>query len=80
LYLHPFDKTKEHKFILVNSPEEQDAAIEKGYKVEPHVPVAAPEDSFEETAYEGNGVPVELDPKVDETPGEVSGEESTEAV
>lgn len=38
LYLHPADKTQEHKFIIVNTEGEMDAATDKGYKVEPYIP------------------------------------------
>lgn len=53
LYLHPIDKTHEHKSIVVQTKREMDQALSEGYKVEPHVPVAPPDEQFEENAYEG---------------------------
>jgi hypothetical protein len=50
VYLHPKDKTQEHKFAVVNNPVERAAAEKNGYQAKPHVPVT-PED----TAYEGSG-------------------------
>ena len=44
VYLHPKDKTKEHRTKIVNTPEEKEAAIEQGWRVQPHIPVAAVED------------------------------------
>jgi hypothetical protein len=55
LYLHPVDKTKEHKFITVNSCDDESDALKAGYKLEPHVPVPAPEDQFDEVEYERAG-------------------------
>lgn len=43
LYLHPEDKTKEHTYIVVNNEEEKDAALAKGYVIEPHNPVTGDE-------------------------------------
>jgi hypothetical protein len=48
VYLHPKDKTKEHRAKIVNSPEELEAAERQGYKVKPHIPVDALEDLSEE--------------------------------
>lgn len=48
LYLHPEDKTKEHTYIVVNTPEEKDDALDKGYKVNPHIP--GTEEQFEENS------------------------------
>ena len=56
LYAHPVDKTKEHKFIVVNTLAESDDALSKGYKAEPHIPVPAPKDSYE-VAYEVEEAP-----------------------
>lgn len=55
LYLHPVDKTKEHKFITVNSCDDENDALKAGYKLEPHVPVPAPKDQFDGVEYEGAG-------------------------
>ena len=49
LYLHPVDKTQEHKAITVKNADEQAVAEKDGYQVKPHNPVT-PED----TAYEGH--------------------------
>lgn len=64
LYAHPVDKTKEHKTLVVNSPEEKDDALAKGYKVEPHIP-ASEEDQFEETQYEAAAPTDDNLPEVD---------------
>ena len=47
VYLHPEDKTHEHKTLVVNNQDEQDVAEGKGYKREPHIPVVPPEETFE---------------------------------
>lgn len=47
LYLHPVDKTQEHKSIVVQTPEEMDKSISDGYKVEPHVPETPVDEQFE---------------------------------
>lgn len=39
IYLHPKDKSKDHRSIVVNNKEEEDAARGKGYRLQPHVPV-----------------------------------------
>lgn len=52
LYLHPVDKTKEHKFIVVDTPEEKDSALEQGYRLEPHIPAVTEDPSCEVTVYE----------------------------
>lgn len=44
IYLHPKDKTKEHRYQVVNTPEEFDAAEKRGYKTTPHIPQAVIED------------------------------------
>jgi hypothetical protein len=38
VYLHPKDKTKEHKFKVVQSQEELDAHAKQGWKTKPHIP------------------------------------------
>lgn len=53
LYLHPVDKTQEHRTFVVNSAYEQENAMAEGFKLEPHVPVAPANEQFEEIAYEG---------------------------
>lgn len=44
VYLHPSDKTKEHRTKIVQNKAELDAAQAKGWRKEPHIPQAAPED------------------------------------
>jgi len=44
VYLHPEDKTEEHKYKIVGSPEEEDAAKSEGYVNEPHIPEPKEED------------------------------------
>lgn len=44
VYLHPKDKTKEHRTKIVHTPEELDAAEKQGYKAKPHIPEAVVED------------------------------------
>ena len=43
VYLHPKDKTKEHRFLVVNNADEHDDAAKKGYKTQPHIPVEGPD-------------------------------------
>ena len=51
VYLHPVDKTQEHKYMVVNNPTEHADAEKNGYQAKPHIPVTA-----EDTAYEaGSG-------------------------
>lgn len=55
VYLHPKDKTKQHKHMVVRNDQEHDVAAKKGYKDNPHVPVEAAEDfskDFEVSEYE----------------------------
>jgi len=44
VYLHPRDKTKEHRTKIVESPDEQEDAASQGWKLNPHIPVAPLED------------------------------------
>ena len=53
LYAHPVDKTQEHKTLIVNTPEEKDAAMGNGWKEEPHIPVVSEE--YETAEYEVDG-------------------------
>jgi hypothetical protein len=39
VYKHPKDKAKDHRFKVVNDPEEHQAALDAGYQNKPHVPV-----------------------------------------
>lgn len=59
VYNHPKDKTKEHKHIVVKSPEELKDALHKGYKEKPHIPVQPKEKQFEGDEYEAGGVTAE---------------------
>jgi hypothetical protein len=54
VYLHPKDKTQEHKFKVVHSTDEHEAAEKQGWKVKPHVPVAVVEDYSDDFEVEGN--------------------------
>jgi len=56
LYLHPVDKTLEHKYVVVINEEEAKAAFDLGYKVEPHIPQLPPGKQFEGKEYEGTPV------------------------
>lgn len=47
LYLHPKDKSKMHRTIIIHTPEEQDAHESKGWKTKPHIPVEQVEDLSE---------------------------------
>lgn len=38
IYLHPKDKTKEHKSKIVKNDAELEAAMKQGWKLNPHVP------------------------------------------
>lgn len=55
VYLHPKDKTKAHKHMVVTNQDEHDAAAKKGYKDAPHIPTEAVEDHSVdfETEFEG---------------------------
>lgn len=44
VYLHPKDKTKEHRTKIVLTPEELDTAMNQGYKTAPHIPETVIED------------------------------------
>lgn len=44
VFLHPKDKSKEHRTKIVESSEELEAAEAKGWKPKPHIPVEPPED------------------------------------
>jgi hypothetical protein len=52
IYLHPVDKTKEHKAKIVKNDEELKVAMKQGYKLNPHVPVAPAEPELESGEYE----------------------------
>lgn len=58
LYLHPKDKTKEHRTIVVQDAAEHDAHEAKGWKTKPHIPVEPVEnlsDEFEAAGAEDEG-------------------------
>lgn len=52
VYLHPVDKTKEHRAKLVVGKRELEAALKQGYKLNPHVPEAAPDPQLEAGEFE----------------------------
>lgn len=43
VYLHPKDKTKEHRTKVVKDRDELDAALKQGWRKNAHVPVAPPD-------------------------------------
>ena len=44
VYLHPKDKTKEHRSKIVKTAEELESAEKQGYKTTQHIPVVIEED------------------------------------
>jgi len=44
VYLHPKDKTKEHRAIVVQNQAQLDNAQKQGFRLEPHIPEGAPVD------------------------------------
>lgn len=48
VYLHPKDKTKEHKFKVVQDQHELDQALKQGWRTQGHVPVAPVIDDSDE--------------------------------
>ncbi len=52
VYLHPVDKTREHRFKTVANPQELDAATKEGWRIHPHVPTAAPDIEIERGDFE----------------------------
>ncbi len=54
VYLHPKDKTKEHRYKVVQNAPELEAAQKQGWKNVPHIPEEAPEDlsAFDVEEYE----------------------------
>lgn len=64
VYLHPKDKTKEHRIKVVEGSEELEAAEKQGYKTKPHIPEAVLEDlsiEFEaEPLHRGPGRPAKV--------------------
>lgn len=44
VYLHPKDKTKEHRHKTVHNPAELESAQKQGWKTQPHIPVEIAED------------------------------------
>lgn len=59
VYLHPKDKTQEHRAMIVENATELESAEAKGYKQKPHIPEDAPEDlsGFEMEEKRGPGRP-----------------------
>lgn len=47
VYLHPKDKTKDHRFKTVYTPSEFEAAQKEGWKTQPHMPEVVAEDLSE---------------------------------
>lgn len=48
VYLHPKDKTKEHRTKVVQTPDELEEHETKGWKKNPHIPVEPVEDLSDE--------------------------------
>lgn len=51
VYLHPKDKSKEHRTKVVNSREEEESALASGYRKQAHVP-AVPVEAIDETEFD----------------------------
>lgn len=43
VYLHPKDKQKEHRTLIVPDKKELESAMKRGYRLQPHIPVAPPD-------------------------------------
>jgi len=54
VYLHPKDKTREHRTKIVHDKDEQESAAKQGWRPEPHIPQAAPDAELEEFEYESS--------------------------
>lgn len=52
VYLHPKDKTREHRTKVVHTADEQDAAAKEGWREKPHIPVAPADPELAEFEYE----------------------------
>lgn len=52
VYLHPKDKTQEHRTRVVEDKDELEAAQKVGWKASPHIPEAAPDAALEGFEYE----------------------------
>ena len=63
IYLHPKDKTQEHRTKIVENKAELDRWLAIGWRENPHIPQAPPEDlSGFEVEYEGEAEPVRRGP------------------
>jgi len=56
VYLHPKDKTQEHRTRIVADSEELELATSKGWRIKPHVPEAKPDVELEGFEYEPSEV------------------------
>lgn len=52
IYLHPVDKTREHRSKIVQNDDELKVAMKQGWKLQPHVPVDPPDAEIEAGMYE----------------------------
>jgi len=52
VYLHPVDKTREHRSRVVADAQELEAAMKEGWRIQPHVPVGAPDVEIERGDFE----------------------------
>ena len=55
LYKHPSDKTQEHQTLVVNNPDEENAALADCHRLYPHVPVAPDANAFDADCQEAPG-------------------------
>lgn len=70
LYLHPKDKSLEHRSKVVKDAEEQKAALAQGWREKPHIPVVeeAVEDGFEADIPAKRGRPAKPDATEEDSP------------
>jgi len=52
VYLHPVDKTKEHRVKIVANKKELEAATKHGWRMDAHVPIAPPDAEIEAGEFE----------------------------
>lgn len=62
VYLHPKDKTKDHRTKTVESAEELDAATKEGWRLKPHVPIAAADPELAQFEFEADHLEVKRGP------------------
>lgn len=52
VYLHPVDKTREHRTKIVHSADEFEAVKKQGWRSNPHIPIAPPDAEIEAGEFE----------------------------